>query len=71
MQKPYMQQGAMIRPSIPVDPGSASNVLPAPYSPQPATPNSSSAYSPTNEKTGSHMPPASKKTNKYGDEIFE
>ena len=71
MQKPYMQQGAMIRPSIPIDPGSASNVPAAPYSPQPPPPKSSSMYPPTNEESGSHLPPASKKTNKYGDEIFE
>ena len=77
MEKPHMQQGAMIKPSTPVDPTKV-NVPPAAYSPHAHLP-SESANSYTQvpndppEFSNESSPPSAtrKRTNKYGDEIFE
>ena len=63
MERPYMQQGALIKPSTPVDPKNTITP-PAPYSPQPPV----STLSPPEYNPPT---PTRKRTNKYGDEVFE
>jgi len=76
MEKPHMQQGALIRPSTPVDPTKV-NAPPAPYSPHTNPPSESinmytQAQSDPTEFTTEPPPSATRKrTNKYGDEGFE
>jgi hypothetical protein len=77
MEKPHMQQGALIKPSTPVDPTKVS-VPPAAYSPQAHLPSeSTNTYTQvqTDPPEFSSEPPppsgARKRTNKYGDEVFE
>ena len=75
MEKPYMQQGALIKPSTPVDP-SKINVPPASYSPQPQPPIESinmytEVQSDPSEFSSVPPPGTRKRTNKYGDEGFE
>jgi len=77
MEKPHMQQGALIRPSTPVDPSKV-NTPPASYSPQPPAPSSESSNIYSGLQGSSQYPyeyetpaPSKKRTNKYGDEGFE
>ena len=77
MEKPHMQQGALIRPSTPVDPTKV-NTPPATYSPQPPAPSPESNNMYSGLQSYSQQPsefdaPTSsrKRTNKYGDEGFE
>jgi len=75
MEKPHMQQGALIKPSTPVDPTKVS-VPPAAYSPQAPPPSEfTNTYTQSDppEYSSEPPPPSStrKRTNKYGDEIFE
>jgi len=77
MEKPHMQQGALIQPSTPVDP-LKTIVPPAPYSPKPSLPSDSinmypevqgvDSYEYKQEPSGSSR---KRTTNKYGDEGFE
>ena len=77
IEKPHMQQGALIKPSTPVDPTKVS-VPPAAYSSQAHPPSESintytQVQSDAPEFSSEPPPPQStrKRTNKYGDEIFE
>ena len=70
MEKPYMQQGALIKPSTPVDP-TKSSVPPASYSPQPQPPSESIGMYPEVHSDPPEFNNARKRTNKYGDEGFE
>ena len=79
MEKPHMQQGALIKPSTPVDPTKV-NTPPAAYSPQPPPPSpsieSGNIYSGLQSNSQSPYEfesptPSKKRTNKYGDEGFE
>ena len=72
MEKPYMQQGALIKPSTPIDPNKAS-APPASYSPQPSSaPEMSNVYLEIDDEASKLNSPSTRKgTNKYGDEGFE
>jgi len=77
MEKPHMQQGALIKPSTPVDPTKV-NTPPAPYSPQPPQPSAESGGIYSGLQSSGQYPyefessaPSKKRTNKYGDEGFE